>query len=284
MKNTINIIKELIKKIKNNNIGEYTAQCAYFTLLAFIPLLILVLTLTKYVGIGQESLFYILNELMSSNILNDTILGIVKEVYSKSLGTITVSAIFVLWSAGKGFFALCKGLNAAYEINNINAIKHRLRSIFLTVIFIILTVLTLVLLVFGNSINSILQEKFDIFNNIINITVNCKSLIIIVILSCVFTVMYKFIPKHKYKLKHQILGAIFAATSCTFISAFYSIYVNVNTGFSVMYGSLTTAMLAMMWIYACMYSILLGATINKIICEKMSKKEDEKNKKTIDIL
>ena len=101
-----NIIKELFEKIKNNHIDEYTAQCAYFTLLAFIPLLILIITLTKYIGIGQETLFYILNELMSRNILNDTILGIVKEVYSKSLGTITISAVFVLWSAGKGFFAL----------------------------------------------------------------------------------------------------------------------------------------------------------------------------------
>ena len=228
MKSTINIIKELIEKIKNNNIGEYTAQCAYFTILAFIPLLILVLTLTKYAGIGQETLFYILNRLMPSNTLNDTILGIVREVYSKSLGTITISAIFVLWSAGKGFFALCKGLNAAYEIDNIKTIKHRIRSLILTIIFIALTVLTLVLLVFGNSINNILQQKFDIFNNAINIAVNCKALIIVLILSIVFTIMYTFIPKHKYKLKHQILGAIFAAISCTFISIFYSIYVNVN--------------------------------------------------------
>ena len=205
---------------------------------------------------------------MSNSTLNENILGIVKEVYSKTLGTVTISAVFVLWSAGKGFFALCKGLNAAYEIDNIKNIKHRISSLILTIIFIGLTVLTLVLLVFGNSINNVLQEKFDIFNNVINILVNIKAIIIVIILSFAFTIMYKFIPKHKYKLKHQILGAIFAAISCTFISVFYSIYVNVNTGFSVMYGSLTTVVLAMMWVYACMYCILLGATINKMICEK----------------
>ena len=278
------IIKEIFEKIKNNHIGEYTAQCAYFTMLALLPLLLLILTMTKYVGIKQETLFYVFNTLMPSNILNDNILGIVKEVYSKSLGTVTISAIVVLWSAGKGFFALCKGLNAAYEIENINNIKHRIRSLILTIIFIALTVLTLVLLVFGNSINNILQEKFNIFSNVINILINCKSVIIITALAIVFTLMYKFIPKHKYKIKHQILGAIFAAISCTCISVFYSIYVNVNTGFSIMYGSLTTVVLAMMWIYACMFSILLGATLNKMICKKMSKKQDEKRKKTIDKL
>ena len=88
------------------------------------------------------------------------------------------------------------------------------------------------------------------------------------VLSVVFMIMYKFIPKHKYKFKSQIPGAIFSAVACNIISIFYSIYVNIFTGFSVMYGSLTTVVLAMMWVYACMYSILLGATINKMICEK----------------
>ena len=43
-----------------------------------------------------------------------------------------------------------------------------------------------------------------------------------------------------------------------------------------MYGSLTTVVLAMMWVYACMYSILLGATINKMISEKCRKKNMKK--------
>ena len=48
------------------------------------------------------------------------------------------------------------------------------------------------------------------------------------------------------------------------------------TGFSLMYGSLTTIVLAMMWVYGCMYSILLGATINKMISEKCRKKKMKK--------
>ena len=35
MKFLINLIKKLFVKLKNNHIDEYTAQCAYFTILAF---------------------------------------------------------------------------------------------------------------------------------------------------------------------------------------------------------------------------------------------------------
>ena len=36
-------------------------------------------------------------------------------------------------------------------------------------------------------------------------------------------------------------------------------------GFSITYGSLTTLMLIMMWIYACFYIVFLGAELNKMV-------------------
>lgn len=273
MKKVINVFNILIDKLQKNHIDEYTAQCAYFTLLAFIPLIMLILTLTKYVGIDEKTLFIIIEKISTGNILNEEILGIIKEVYSKSVGTITISAIFVLWSAGKGFLALCKGLNAAYEIDMQKKFMYfRIKATICTIVFIVLIILMLLIVVFGNQINIILQEKFNIFSTAINALLKNKVLITTIILFFVLLNVYKFIPKHKYKMVYQIPGAIFAAIACNVISIFYSIYVNLFTGFSVMYGSLTTIVLAMMWIYACMYSILLGATINKIISEILSKK------------
>lgn len=273
MKELINHLKYLIEKINKNHIEEYTASCAYYTILAFIPIIMLILTLIKYVGLDEEFLLLIFDENMTTNMLNDAVIGIVKEVYSKSVGTITISAIFILWSAGKGFLALCKGLNAAYEVENNNKfVIFRIRALICTAIFILSVVLTLILLVFGNSINSILQEKFNIFSKVINLILKIKGLISIIFLSFIFSIMYRFIPKHKYKLKQQIIGAILAAIGCNVVSVFFAIYVEVFKGFSLMYGSLTTIILAMMWVYWCMYSILIGASINKIVVENVEKR------------
>ena len=268
MKKVINRIKFYIKDIDISYISEHAAGCAYYTILAFIPLLLLILTLTKYFGIDEKNFIYILEGIIPGDILNEAVIGIVKEVQSKSVGTITISAIFTLWSAGKGFFALCKGLSAAYEVETENEyIRFKLRALVSTIIFIIVVLLSLVLLVFGNSINIFLQERFNIFINIIDILLKGKIIISIILLSLILTIVYKFVPKHEYKLKNQIPGAIFAAIACNVVSLFYSIYVQVFTGFSIMYGSLTTIVLAMLWIYACMYSILLGAANNKIIID-----------------
>lgn len=265
MKNILNKINNFLNILNEKHIGELTANCAYYTLLSFIPLLMLILTLTKYFGIEQATLSEIIYKLFQSNKISGSAIGIVQEVYSKSLGTITISAIFVLWSAGKGFFALCKGLHVAYDAQDKKFVYYRIRATICTIIFIALIVSMLLLVVFGNSINTVLQEKFNIFSQLINLILKSKILISTVLLFVVFILMYKFIPKNKYKIKQHIPGAIFASISCTAISIFYSIYVDMYTGFSLMYGSLTIIVLAMMWVYACMYCILTGAVINKYL-------------------
>jgi len=271
MKKTINQFKLLMENINISGISEHAASCAYYTILAFIPLIILILTLTKYFGIDESFFIYVLEGMIPGDILNEAVISIVKEVQSKSVGTITISALVTLWSAGKGFFALCKGLSEAYDVEYENKfMQFRLRALLSTIIFIIAVVLSLLLLVFGNRINTFLKERFNLFSKLINLILNSKILISVISLTTILTIMYRFIPKHKYRLKNQIPGAVMAAIACNVISLFYSIYVDVFTGFSFMYGSLTTIVLAMMWVYGCMYSILLGALINKLISNKIA--------------
>ena len=275
MKKIINKLNSFMENINAYNIDEHAAACSYYTILSFIPLTILILTLAQYFGINEEFFIFVFEGIVPTDILNEAVISIVKETFSKSISTITISAIFTLWSAGKGLFALCKGLNVVYEVKTENRyyILFRLRALISTIIFIISIVLTLLLLVFGNSINLFLQEKFYIFNTVINLLIKSKVVISIISLSIILTLVYRFIPKHKCKLKNQIPGAIFAAVACNVVSIFYSIYVEVFTGFSLMYGSLTTIVLAMMWVYACMYSILIGAMINKIIVKNFKEKK-----------
>ena len=106
-------IKQILKNIEEDHISEYTAQCAYYLILSFIPFIMLLLTLIQYTSVQKDTLIFVISSVIPSN-MNELILGIIEEVYSKSFGTISLTAIFALWSAGKGLYALIKGLNAVY--------------------------------------------------------------------------------------------------------------------------------------------------------------------------
>lgn len=260
-------IKNFFTNMDKHKISEYTAQCAYYTVLSFIPFIMLIVTLIQYTGITQRLLVSIIQNIIPETMAETTV-GIIQEVYSKSVGTISISAIFVLWSAKRGFHALSKGLHNVYETEKeYNFIHLQIKSLVLTIFFILAIISVLFTSVFGDSILELIKLKWQIPNSVTSIF-NLSKIGVYIVLFLIVLLMYRFVPGHKQGIIKQIPGAIVATCGWYIISWVFSIYLDTFKGFSVMYGSLTTIVLAMMWVYFCMYIILIGAEINNFKIEK----------------
>lgn len=257
----------ILKNSGDDHISEYSAQCSYYTILSFIPFVILLITLIQYTNIEQQTLFDVISKIIPSS-MNEFIIGIVREVYSKSIGTISISIIFTLWSAGKGLFALIKGLHSVYntdEDKEKSVLYLRIMALVETIVFIVLIMIGMVLLVFGNSLKSIMQQHFGALENFNAFSQFVTEIGFIFATFVVFLFLYRFMPNHKVTFKSQIPGAIFGAIALNVISFVFSKYLDIFKGFSITYGSLTTLMLIMMWTYSCFYSLFLGAELNKTL-------------------
>ena len=204
------IIDRLFKNMDNDHISEYSAQCSYYTILSFIPFIILLITMIQYTSIEQQALLEAISKIIPAS-MNEMVLGIVREVYSKSIGTISISIIFTLWSAGKGLYALTKGLQGVYKVNSeeqINVIYLRIKAIVETIIFIMLLTIGLVLLVFGKSWISIIQSHFGAFENFNTISEIITEIAFIFATFIIFLLLYKFMPKRRVTFKSQIFEYI----------------------------------------------------------------------------
>lgn len=233
------MIKTLFENIKKDNISEWSAVCAYYTILSFIPFIMIVITLIQYTGVSPDILFEVISNIVPAS-MNEMVLDIVYEVYSKSIGTISISLIFTLWSAGRGLFALNKIMNKIYETEKqeFSYIYLRLKGILQTILFILIIVIGLIIAVFGR-----LSKILVLFGLLL---------------------IYRVIPEHKVSFKSQFIGALFGMIAFNLVSYIFSKYLLIFRNFSFIYGSLTSFMLIMMWVYASFYIIFLGAEINKI--------------------
>ena len=264
------LIQKLSANMKKDHVSECSAECSYYTILSFIPFIILLITLIQYTNIAPQTLFEAISKIIPSS-MNEMVLGIVQEAYSKSLGTVSISIIFTIWVAGRGLFALTKGLQLVYHVDSEEKASYiylRVKAIIETIIFIILIVVGLILLVFGNSLRGIIQAQFGSLKNY-NIWSSILTVIgFILVTFLIFILLYKYIPKNKVTFKSQIFGALFGAIALNAVSFVFSKYLDIFKGFSITYGSLTTLMLIMMWTYSCFYTVFLGAELNKLINKK----------------
>ena len=265
----IKLTKIFLKKVSKDHINEYSAQCAYFSFLSFIPFTILLLSLIKYINIDRSILMYFLEAILPS-ITKESIFSIIQEAYSKPIQIISISAIFTLWSAANSFYSLSLGLASIYkgDKDNDKTIILRLKGIFGTVIILISIILTLIIIVFGNKLDTFIRENIPILSNMGSLIISLKNIIVIICLFIFFSLIYKFVPyKKKNTILKQFPGAIFASFGWFIVSYFYSIYINIFTNFSIIYGSLATIVLILTWLYTIIYIILLGAEINVFLCK-----------------
>lgn len=266
IKSNISVLQKILDNMKKDHISESSAQCAYYVILSFIPFVILLLTLIQYTNIEKQQLFEILSNIIPEN-ANEMIMGIIREVYSKSIGTISITLIFTLFSADAGLFALTKELHLIYNFNENkkkSAIVLRLISLLQIIIFIIVVTLGLGTMVFGKPIISTIKERFGLLENFTIFSEIITQLVILVAVFVIFLFVYRFMSGYKTKFRNQIRGAAFASVAINVISFVFSRYLDIFKGFSITYGSLTTLMLIMMWTYSCFYIIFVGAEINKI--------------------
>lgn len=259
------IITDFMNNIAKKNIGAYAASTAFFSFISTIPALVLVCYILPYTPLTQVDLLLAIQEIMPDTVL-PMISQIVSEVYKEQTLAISISTILLIWTAGKGMMALIQGLNVINdEEEKRNYFVIRLVASLYTLGMIVAILVSLFLMVFGETIFEELKAYLILVPYVsiaIELLINFRSLVVIGILTIVFTFIYWLVPNKKMRYKKQLPGALFAAVLWYAFSYVFSLYVDIFHGFSV-YGSLTFVVVIMLWFYFCMYIILIGAQINQ---------------------
>ena len=269
------MIKTIYQRIKNitaditaAHIGAYAAQSAYFFMLCMIPIILLLLTLVQYTPVTKADVMTAVIQVFPSSV-ETLITSMVNQVYNQSMGIIPVTIIVALWSAGKGVLAMTSGLNCIYGCHETrNYVVLRIRATIYTVLFIVVIILLLVLSVFGNTLNLFIAVHVPFLKKAADWLIETRVVITPTVMVVFSLMIYRFLPNRRGRFRDQLPGAMFTAVGWLVISWIFSVYLDIFKGFSSMYGSFTTIILIMLWMYFCMYCILLGGEMNILLGEK----------------
>lgn len=262
MKKLWEFIKKLMMTDADDHTGAYAAMSAFFFVLSLIPIILLLLTLVQYTSLTKVDVMSAVAQVMPESITG-TMLAIVNQVYNQSVAVIPITILVALWSAGRGVLSMTYGLNCIYNSRETrNYILLRIRATFYTVLFIVVIVLTLVVLGFGNSISLFVEKYIPIAAKVTNFMIEIRTVTAFIGLTLFSLSIYRFLPNRKEKIRTQIPGAVFTAVGWMGASFFISKYMEIFKGFEDMYGSLTTIVLVMLWLYFSMYIMLWGGKVN----------------------
>ena len=256
-------LKYFLDKCKQDKINAYSAQSAFFMLLSAIPFLMVFSSLLQYTSVTEGMILEIIQRVMPEYV-SPFLISVIDEVYSRSMGIISATAIVAIWSAAKGVQYMADGLNSVNDLEETrNWFVLRFWATIYTVVFLIAVVFTLLVVVFGNSLHDLASGYVPILRQITDFLAYFRGLWMFVVLTLFFDVIFTTLPNKKLTFKSQLPGAAICSVAWYVFSFGLSVYVDYFNGFS-MYGSLTTIVLIMLWLYFCMYIMMMSAEINVV--------------------
>lgn len=254
------------KKITHDAVAAFSAQTAFFIIISAFPFLVLIVSVLEKIPFISADMMYTVLDIFPRTVM-EYMENIIKEICSgNSVAIISISAAVLLWAASKGVTSIMRGLNFIYKIDEKrNFLEIRLVSVGYTIGFVVYIVLTLIFIFGGGMLSSLLKSRLpeNLFFTVIYRIVSFLGKLML--LTVLFGLVYLIVPKRKATIKSQLPGAVLSALGWLGYSWFYSFYIDHLAGNSYVYGSLTSIILIMLWLYVCMYIFFIGGEVNSII-------------------
>lgn len=261
----LGFIANIVRRTKNDSIGAQTAHAAFFMTVSFVPFLMLLISMIKFVPIEEGKL---LDEIVSvfPKGSRGLVSAFITDSHNKSgIALMSVTAITTLWAASIGVFSLVRGLNRVFCTEETrNFIIVRIVSMLYTLLLMVLFILCLTFFVFGNTITGWLAGFFPFLFRMAPLLALIRIVAGILLLSAIFLGMFIIIPDRKTKLRFQLPGALVSGIGWVTFSYIFSWYFESVADFSV-YSTLSVLVFFMLWLFVCIYILYIGAEVNKYI-------------------
>lgn len=257
--------KELFKIIKKPEMEILPGHLAFSLVISMAPILTLLVLVGSFFSISVDSIINLMTKTFPKDVTNLLIPFIEGSGFDINVGVYLTVGFLI---ASNGLYSIILTSNALYKNQSSKpstTLKRRIKAIFLTLMLLCLFVFVVFVLAFGNYLVKLISGLFldpHAIETIYKIFVFMKWPIGFFAVFFTVNVIYAFAPDVAIASKYTRRGAIFTTCVWMIVTAIYSYYVSHIARYDILYGSLSSIMIMMIWIYMLSYVFVFGIALN----------------------
>lgn len=247
MKKAFLLVRRYFIGAAERRLPLYASSGAFYVFLSIIPCVLLAAAILPMSRLDRDQISEFI-ALVAPKTVISFLESIADQVYRRSAGVWSVSAVITLWSASKVVSSFMRGIITASGSEKSTAyVRLTLKAMG----YYILIVLAMYLLVLGSVVLNVLGA-FDIR------PISHSRLISAVVLCLLLTLSYRFIPGKSRRYRFSFPGAVLASAAWMLFNHIYSLWLGWSDRYGV-YGTVGSVIVTLLWLYASMYIIFSGA-------------------------
>lgn len=259
------LVDDFRAEFSSKSIRTYASSTAFCMLMSLVPLLIIASSILPYTPLSELDIVDFLMLVLPES-AEELVRLVCDQAYRAAGGILPVSILFMLWSSGFGMMQFEKGINTIDGVEETrNYFLLRLIGTLYALLFIILMIAVLLLQIFVGQLTDLWKSALPSAEVPAILTSALRYVVLFVIAVLFLLLLFTTMPATRKSPLEQLPGVLVGAIGCAVLNGLFALYVTYMPNLNTYYGSLTTVIVLMLWIYWSLYIILFGVLVNHFI-------------------
>ncbi len=258
---------EVVELFFTKGVSRAAAELAYFLILSFFPAIICINAVIGTLHLDVLSLLDKAVDVIPSGAMA-VITEYVRYVTINQSGTmLAAGATMMLFSASAAMRSLMNVMDDIYGKKSYTGIWQIVASVAFSVLFLLAIYLSVVVLLTGNWFFDLLKELLRRFPRLEGVRLPwqwqwMRFIVLFCFLLMVVMLIYKATAPRGRPRPPVLIGAFLASAALVLFSMLFSYFIGLSSRYSLVYGSLASVVILLVWLYLCGNIVILGSCVN----------------------
>lgn len=247
----------------DHDVARQGAALAYYLLFMIFPLLIFLSSLLGLLDLDIGGILQALRHVFPASVLDllEMYLNYVTETSSRAM--LWFGLVFTVYFPMRAADCLMRSVRRAYGLGRPkNLLFYMGRVLLYTVFLLIACAVTLFLATVGRRVLALLGRFLTIPEAFVSLWGKLRFPFMGIVAFGAVGLLYAASCDSKQSGRRVVPGAVCSLAAWMLISAAYSYYVEHFANYSVIYGTLGTVIILMIWLYLTAVALIMGAEVN----------------------
>ena len=269
-------VRDMVQTYGRLGVSRAAASLAYFLILTLFPLLVCVNFFIGLLELDPEAVFSALDSLLpreSLSIILDYLTYVSGIPQSQSTPLLLASLFTILLSASAGLRTLLKTMDELYQVHHTGSLRRVVVSVALSILFLLTIYLSIVVIFTGDWFFQVLEERLPAplvemipLRLLSQLWGWLRYLLLFLCMLLLVLAVYRMGTPPPFRQDRKVLRltALLSAGALVACSVLFSWFIGMSSRYSLVYGSLASLIILLVWLYFCGNILLVGAVAGRV--------------------
>lgn len=260
------VIRRMLGRYFTDKVGQSAAELAYYLMFSLFPLLIFLNAVLSTLNFSPQYLLDKLNIVLPQEVVDifteymEYISGLKSDVLLYAGLFLTVLMLF------RAVNSLTGSVMTVYRIRH-SGVLHYFSVLIFCLLLMVAIFLFLLIIIFSGNILSGLGKYLYIPPIFLQIWDILRLFLVPLCMLLILWAFYHMVGRGQYQRRQSLPGAVLALVLWISMTLGFSFYVANMGNYSFLYGSLSTIMVLMLWLWLTGVVLIMGGIFNHILME-----------------